>query len=224
MAVISHFFQPLRRMNIISSFRANKLIPTGTPIWSSLLNRSVLRTVAAVTVFYFIGMLLSFVSVQRSANSVFETEISSTLAGGQSGLDDLELKLDKLNYRIRRMKRWLFPVRQASKILFVVPPLERQRQAAELVLERVEADLDAAESALELGRSTLLIQEKTLGGSFSISRSENVTELRDSLNALQIDANAVLSDLDRSSEIEIRLNELGIGGPLQSLSNRFSVQ
>ena len=177
---------------------------------------------ALVLLLYIIGLSLTAVSTQRAANALFDTEISSTLAGGVSGLVKLEDELEVFRHRFRRLKAWAFPARQVAKLAGVVPPVDRQRQGAELLLERLDLDYEIAVVALELAHLTLDLQSAVLDGSISIDDSGQVSVLRDSLVNLKMTSIRVLEKVESASEIETRLDDLGVVGPVKSLNYRLS--
>ncbi len=186
--------------------------------------RTVLRVVFIVLALYVAGLSIAVISTQSSANSLFDTDISSTLAEGEIELDRLEDKLGVFNRRFRVVKIWSYPARQLIKLAGVVPVIERYRQGAELLLQRVEIDAAAAGTAIELGRSMFVFRGIILTDSISISDSDDVIRLRDSLDILKFDSLQILDDIELASNAGNSFDELGIVGPLGALSKQMDSQ
>lgn len=210
---------------MISLFRRQPiaaLLSATRPMSTS--RRTVIRIVALILTLYVAGSLLIVLSTQRAADALLETDISSTLTGGEIELTKFENKLSTFDYRLRRTKVWLFPVRQGARLFSFIGFVERQRSAAELLLQRVEIDSEAANAAIELGRSTLVLRDTALSGSTSFDDAGAISGLRESLGILKSDSSRVLMNLELTSTIGSRFDELGVAGPIGSLHERLTTQ
>lgn len=210
---------------MIFKLRAQSIaVVLSTAQHESLSRRTAFRISALIVLLYVIGTLLTVVSAQRAAWVLFDTDVSSTLAAGDIALDRLEDDLGTFNFRFRRMKTWIFPIRQVAKLAVVIGPLERQRKGLELLLERVELNQDAAVSAIALGRSTFVIRDLALDGLGSVAEPENGFALKESLPRFRSDSVQVLANLEHALSVGIQFDELGVGGPIGSLNDRIVAQ
>ncbi|MDP6668005.1 MAG: hypothetical protein QF357_11520, partial [Dehalococcoidia bacterium] len=190
----------------------------------SITRRKAFRIAILTMALYVIGSLLSVVSAQRASNALANTDISSALAGGEAGLAELSDKLGVFDRRYRIVKAWAYPVRTVAKVAVVVPVVDRQRQAAELLLDRIDIDYEAALATIELGRSMFVLQDTALGGSISISDPDEMASLRVSLDGLETDSIAVLEILEQATDVGVRFDALGSNGIFVSLSERMAGQ
>ncbi len=190
----------------------------------SLSRNSVLSAVGYLLLIYFSLSALIVYSAQRSAEVLLDTDIASTLAGGDSELDQLEEKLEVFEYRFRRLKAWTYPVRQVAKLAIVVSPLDRQRDAGELLLERVEQNVLVAKSAISLGRSTFLIRETTTKGIDTDVDSDVLDDLRSSLGQLKLASEQLVSEIEIAERIGARIDSLEIGGPIIAMNAQIENQ
>jgi hypothetical protein len=185
----------------------------------TLLNFAVLLLVA-----YLLITLVTAISTQRAANSISDIDLIATLSSGESGLDDLEEKLAVFDRRFSLLKFWIFPAQYMARVLVLVPPLDRQREAAELFQERVEIGNEAASAAVELGRSSFALRENVLSGSISLSDADELDLLSNALIDLRIDALKVLEILSKSSTVEAEFVEVNPVGLFVSLGQQLSDQ
>ena len=111
-----------------------------------------------------------------------------------------------------------------ARLAIVFPPLERQREAAELLLERVEIDHAAAKSALQLARAFSKLRGDFLEDSISISDTGENSGLRESLGSLDSQAKDVLEILATASTVRTQFDSLAVSGPLVGLRNRMVAQ
>ena len=190
----------------------------------SVTRKTAFRFVALAFLLYLIGTLLTVISTQRAADKLSDTDAASTLAGGEAELERLADALAIFDYRMGRLKSWLFPVRQAAKISFVFPPLDRQRKGFELLLTRIDIYHEVAIAALDLGRSTLLLRDSALNGSRSIADSDDVSELKQSIAVVKRDSLQVLEHLDQASTVGFQIFDLGVSGPINSVNDRTAAQ
>jgi hypothetical protein len=191
---------------------------------SGITRKSTALTIISALVLYLVVLSVSLVSTQRAAIALFDADISSVLAGGEAELDNLENDLKIFDYRFHRLKRIATPIRLAARVSLIVPPIDRQRQAAELSFARIELDTKTAIAAMELGRSTFALREVALDGSLSISNIEGSSALTNSLIALRSDSLLVTAGITESSRVEAQLMELGVIGPVRSLNKRMASQ
>jgi hypothetical protein len=184
----------------------------------------VLRITAYVIVIYVALTSLVALSAQRAANDLFDTDVASTLAGGEVELDLLEGKLGIFDYRFQRLERWLIPIRQFSKLAIVISPLDRQRQAGELLLDRVDQNIVVAESAINMGRSTYIIRGATSSGVDPDAGAAVLDDLRSSLEQLKHDSQHLLLDIGVAESSGEKFESLAVGGPVGALHSRVSDQ
>ena len=126
--------------------------------------RSITLTITVIVVLYTAGTILAVVSTERSASALTSVNPVSTLAGGESEINELEDRLAVFDYRFRRLRAWIAPGRWVGKVLSPVPPIGRQVRGVDLLMERVELNHDAATSAVALARASIVLQETVRNG------------------------------------------------------------
>ena len=181
------------------------------------------RAALVVLVSYLAIVAITVMSVQRAANSFTSADISTTLGGGETELERLADRFSVFKRRFQNLKVLIYPVRQIAKIAVVVPPLERQREVAELLLLRVDADHDAATAALALAGSFYSLQSEYLDDSISIA-DVGTSGLDRALVALESESEAVLDVLSEVSVLRTQVSDIGVSGPLSALDGRMTVQ
>jgi hypothetical protein len=183
-----------------------------------------IQIVVAAFALYLVVSSITAISVQRSANSLASTSLSDSLAGGEVGLNELDNKLQEFRRRLNTLRALLLPARKAAWIVGVVPPVENQRLASELLLERAEIDYIAAIESLELGRAIFTLQNEYISGSNSISDTSGSTGLSESLMSLGYQSTEVLEILSTLSPLKDEFEGLEISGPLSGIESRMSSQ
>jgi hypothetical protein len=182
------------------------------------------RWVGLAVVLYMAVLTLAGISTMRAAEALSDTDAVSTLAGGSGEIDKLDDTLAVFDYRLRRLKTLLIPTHLLFKVAGVIPPIGRQVEGTELVIERVERNYDAAVAALASGRSTVELQDTFNSGAGSISDADESSSLKESLERLGSDSTQVLSELDRAADVGRRFEKSGASGPLASVNDRISNQ
>ena len=186
--------------------------------------KSLVKIVAVIFLVYVAVTVMTLISTFRASESISRTNLGSTLASGDTGLEELEQKLAVFDRRFSILKFWLLPARYTSRVVILFPPLDRQREAAELLLERVEIGSSTAELAIELGRSSFGLRDDALSGSVSLSDPDQLVDLSDSLAALKFDSIQVLDSLERSSAVKTEFEDLPANRFFESLSRRMNGQ
>ncbi len=186
--------------------------------------KSLVKIVAVIFLVYVAVTVMTLISTFRASESISRTNLGSTLASGDTGLEELEQKLAVFDRRFSLLKFWLLPARYTSRVVILFPPLDRQREAAELLLERVEIGSSTAELAIELGRSSFGLRDDALSGSVSLSDPDQLVDLSDSLAALKFDSIQVLDSLERSSAVKTEFEDLPANRFFESLSRRMNGQ
>jgi hypothetical protein len=183
-----------------------------------------MKVLVVVLTAYVLITLISGISTMRAANSITTVGIGSTLSSGPSGLDNLEDKLKTFDRRIGLLKFWISPITRSAKILFFVPYVDRQSKAVDLLLERVDIDSDAAQATLTLGRSMFELKESALSGTISISKSDELSDLKSDLVDLRSDSRRVIEILDGRLGAQAEIKKLDPHSLLRSFDQRMSAQ
>jgi len=173
---------------------------------------------------YVLVTLITAISTKRAVDSISETNIGATLSSGGSGIDDLTEKLAVFNRRFSLLKFWVAPARYTARMLILVPSLDSQREAGELLLERIEIGNDAGSAAIELAGSSFALRESTIGSSISLSDSDDLAGLNEALGKLKSDAFEVLEHLERSSIVEAEFENLDPNSAFTSLNQQLTDQ
>jgi len=189
-----------------------------------ILRRQALRVIGIILVLYVMITTLSVISTRRALDSISQLELGATFTSGERGLDDLEERLAVFDRRFGLLKIWLFPVRQSAKIVYVIPPLNRQRSAAELLFERIEIDTDAARTALELAKTSFELRDNAFAESVSISEPDTLAGLTKSLRKLKNESSIVLDLVGQANDVGDRFDELEPVSLLRSLAQKMTVQ
>ena len=196
----------------------------GVVIPRSINRKIAFRAVVIIIALYIVGSFFAVISAQRAADSLFETDAMSALAGGESELGNLGDDLGKFNYRFRKLKVWMFPAHQLAKAGAIIAPIKRQVRGVELLVERIERNHDAAVAAIELGHSIDALRESISDDSRSVIATDSISSLREPLARLRSDSEQVLSELDLAADVGFSFVDVGVSGPVVSLNDRVAAQ
>ncbi len=208
-----------------SQFRYRSFVRLSRVAGSISIDRRIMIQFGSILfVAYFVITLITAISTLRAANSLSNADIGATLASGESGLDELDEKLAVFDRRFSLLKFWISPVRYTAPVSVLVPPLDRQRKSAELLIERAEIGSSAAVAAIELGRSSFELRENNLGDSVSLSDAEGLNDLQDALIALRADSTDVLEILEESTVVKSELSQLEPSSILAAVGQQMTDQ
>ncbi len=208
-----------------SQFRYRSFVRLSRVAGSISIDRRIMIQFGSILfVAYFVITLITAISTLRAANSLSNADIGATLASGESGLDELDEKLAVFDRRFSLLKFWISPVRYTAPVSVLVPPLDRQRKSAELLIERAEIGSSAAVAAIELGRSSFELRENALGDSVSLSDAEGLNDLQDALIALRADSTDVLEILEESTVVKSELSQLEPSSILAAVGQQMTDQ
>jgi hypothetical protein len=185
---------------------------------------AVLKIGVFLIIAYVFITAVTAVSTFRAVDSISSADVGVVLTSGDSGVDELEEKLAVFDRRFELLKFWLLPVRYTARIVILVPPLERERKSAELILERAEVGADAAKAALKVARSSFALQESGLSGSISLSDAEKLEGLRDELTRLNSDSLNVTGILSESKELKSEIDKLSPNRVFVAIGRQMSDQ